>query len=215
MRCLYTNSKRDGRNLGMDDFDNALLKVVNFSPHFIRDIFTAPQFRLLGILAQDHDHTDETINLEDLNFHGHNEHDASMSRLDKIQGDTIKVQPALVEKMPWDTVPVDYPYLNTSSIGRTRARKEKESRAAGSGQLDKDITIKPGVAEGALALIFIREGGYGDANKLFARKERLREWMNYERMPKGWKRSKRVLVTGDFIPLLNSVQSWRDHWSKS
>lgn len=199
----------------MSDFDNALSTAVNFGDEFIQSTFTPPQFRLLGILANNQTRTDKTIDLETLNFHNRNEHDASMSRLDRIQGDTIHVQPDLVEKVLCDTVPEDYPYLNTSSIGRTRVRREKESRAAGSAQPDDKITIAPGVAEGALALLFLGECLGEDADNLFVRKERLREWMDFERIPKGFKRSEKVVVTGDFGRIDDSVEKWRERWLNS
>jgi len=209
-----SRSNRDGRNLGMDDFEDAMVKAVNFDIDFILNFFTIPQFRKLGILSQDQNYTDAHIDLEDLNFHNHNEHDASMSRLDKIQGDTIHVQPALVEKILCDTVPEDYPYLNTSSIGRTRVRRENDSYAAGSGEPDFNITIIPGVAEGGLALLFL--GGGVDssdaAEELKVRKEMLKEWMDYERIPQGWKRSEKVVMQDAFTPLFDSVKSWRAHW---
>lgn len=199
----------------MDDFDNALATAVNFEDAFIQNFFTPPQFRLLGVLTKDQSRTDKTIDLEDFNFHGHNEHDASMSRLDKIQGDTIDVQPTLVEKITCDTAPVDYPYLNTSSIGRTRVRRERDSVAAGSGELDFNVTTFPGVVEGALALLFLGEGGNGDADKMVVRKERLREWMNFERIPKGWRRSERVVTANDLLPIVDRVNFWRNKWLQS
>lgn len=198
----------------MLDFDNALFTAVNFGDEFIQSFFTPPQFRLLGLLAADRNYTDTTIDLETLNLHGRNEHDASMSRLDRIQGDTIHVQPDLVEKILCDTIPEDYPYLNTSSIGRTRVRRENESRAAGSGEPDKNITIVPGVAEGALALLFLGEGLGGDAAKMFIKKESLREWLNFERIPKGFKRSERVIVAHDLVSIINNVTFWREYWLK-
>lgn len=199
----------------MSDFDNALSTVVNFGDDFIQAFFTPPQFRLLGILAEGQNHTDQTIDLEALNLHGRNEHDASMSRLDRIQGDTVDVQPLLVEKILCDTIPKDYPYLNTSSIGRTRVRREKESRAAGSGEPDEKITIVPGVVEGALAFLFIGEGLDGDVNKVFIRKERLREWMDFERIPKGFERSEKVIVAEDLGRIFDSIKGWRTHWLES
>jgi len=203
----------------MDDFENAMVNAVNFSPDFIHDTFTIPQFRLMGILSSSENHTEKTINLQDLNLHGKNEHDASMSRLDKIQGDTLRVQPDLVQKILDDTVPISYPYLNTSSIGRTRVRREKESCAAGSGEPNQKITIGPGVGEGALALIFIGEGvqdGSSDAaDRLIVRKERLREWLDLEKIPVGWRRSKKVVTGTNFLPLLDRVTFWRSHWKHS
>lgn len=173
----------------------------------------------MGILSSSENHTEKTINLQDLNLHGKNEHDASMSRLDKIQGDTLRVQPDLVQKILDDTVPISYPYLNTSSIGRTRVRREKESCAAGSGEPNQKITIGPGVGEGALALIFIGEGvqdGSSDAaDRLIVRKERLREWLDLEKIPVGWRRSKKVVTGTNFLPLLDRVTFWRSHWKHS
>ncbi|KAE9963056.1 hypothetical protein BLS_009742 [Venturia inaequalis] len=204
-------SKRDGRNLSMSDFNNVLSTVVNFGDGFIQSTFTPPQFRLLGILADNQNHTDTTIDLETLNLHNRNEHDASMSRLDRIQGDTIQVQPDLVEKILCDTVPEDYSYLNTSSIGRTRVRRENESRAT-SGEPSENMTITPGVVEGALALLFIGEGLGEDADNMFMKKETLREWMVFERIPKGFRRSERVIVTDDLARIIDKVDYWRRHW---
>ncbi|KAE9994812.1 hypothetical protein EG327_000025 [Venturia inaequalis] len=207
----YKASKRDGRNLSMSDFNNVLSTVVNFGDDFIQSTFTPPQFRLLGILADNQTHTDTTIDLETLNLHNRNEHDASMSRLDRIQGDTIQVQPDLVEKILCDTVPEDYSYFNASSIGRTRVRRENESRAA-SGEPSENMTIIPGVVEGALALLFIGEGLGEDADNMFMRKESLREWMVFERIPKEFRRSERVIVTDDLARIIDKVDYWRTHW---
>lgn len=196
----------------MSDFDNALSTVVNFGDEFIQSTFTPPQFRLLGILADNQTHTDTTIDLETLNLHNRNEHDASMSRLDRIQGDTIHVQPDLVAKILCDTLPEDYPYLNTSSFGRTRVRRENESRAAGSGEPDRLITILPGVGESALALLFIGEGLSGDADDMFIKKEMLREWMVFERIPKSFKRSQRVIATNDLARIIKGIDYWKTRW---
>ncbi|QDS69699.1 hypothetical protein FKW77_009759 [Venturia effusa] len=205
--------KRDGRNLSMSDFDDALSAALNLDNDFILSFFTPPQFRLLGLLAKDQNHTVQTIDLETLDAHGRNEHDASMSRLDRMQGDTIHVQTDLVEKILCDTVPEDYPNLNTSSFGRTRVRREKESRAAGSGEPESNTTITPGIAEAALPFIFIGEGLGEDVNKMIVKKEMMREWMDFERIPKGFRRSKRAIGAADFGPILASVKGWREHWS--
>jgi hypothetical protein len=55
-----------------------------------------------------------------------------MTRLDVIKGDTSRVQPLMVQKVMLDTTPTSFPWLNTSSFGKTRIRRIRESLAVGS-----------------------------------------------------------------------------------
>ncbi|KAF2403478.1 Cloroperoxidase, partial [Trichodelitschia bisporula] len=117
---------RDGRSLTMYHIDAAIMSAMNMDLNTTQ-LFTANCFTELGLSTTD---PSVAIDLEDLNAHGLTEHDASLTRLDKIQGDTLRLQPHMLDNMLNDAGPS--PFLNTTSMGRTRARRERESLAAGS-----------------------------------------------------------------------------------
>jgi hypothetical protein len=92
----------------------------------------------LGVLTNDARLDAEfRIHFEQTNFHGRSKHDASISRLDLGQSNNAVVDPALVQYFMDDTIPRFYPYSNTSSVARTRLRRQCESRRAENLQLNQ------------------------------------------------------------------------------
>jgi hypothetical protein len=200
----------------MSDFENAIIEAFNFSPSFATNL-TVGAFQRLGLLTGNAAHDDVVaIDLVALDAHDKTEHDASITRLDIIQGNNLVVQPSYVQNMLNDTSPGSYPSLNTSSLGRTRVRREKESIAVGSPPLtDNDVMFDLALAEAGLALLFLGLGD-DDSQSPDARsipKGRAQEWFDYERFPLGWMRSKRELdLDEDLAPLVKRVAYWRNYW---
>lgn len=207
---------RNGRQLKISDFENAITAALNLSPNFATNL-TVGAFQHLGLLTDNATHDDVVaIDLVALDAHDKTEHDASITRLDIIQGNNLVVQPSYVQNMLDDTVPDSYSFLNTSSLGRTRVRREKESIAVGSPPLmDNEVMFGLALAEAGLVLLFL---GLGDDNSQSpdARsipKGQAQEWFNYERFPLGWMRSQRELdLDGDLAPLVQKVAYWRNYW---
>lgn len=115
-----------------------------------------------------------------------------------------------------DTDPESYPSLNTSSLGRTRVRREAESVAAGS----PPLVNSPGffgsaLGEAGLVLLFLGKGDEDgqEPDSRSAPKEQVQEWLDYERFPVGWMRSDRELdFDDDLTPLVKRVTYWRSQW---
>lgn len=207
---------RNGRQLKISDFENGITQAINFSPSFASNLTTGA-FQRLGLLTGDATKdSNVAIDLVSLDAHDKTEHDASLTRLDIIQGNNLVVQPEYVRSMLNDTIPATYPSLNTSSLGRTRVRREAESIEAGSPPLvNNDVMFDLSLAEAGLFLLFLGQGDE-DAQTPDARsvpKGQAQEWFDFERFPLGWMRSKRVLeFDADLLPLVERVTYWRSYW---
>jgi hypothetical protein len=188
---------------------------LNFSPDFANAITTA-MLTKLGVLTND-PAQDEALrlDLEQTNVHGKTEHDASITRLDLSQGDNLHVQVHLVQQFLDDSVPLAYPYLNTSSVGRTRVRRERESLALGNPPL-ADIFFTGAQGEAALILlIFGEDKGPVTARNADSRripKERLRSWLINEKFPteNGFRRSIRQIQAAENGFLVSGIAKWQD-----
>jgi Peroxidase, family 2 len=204
---------RSGRKITPSAFITAITTSLNFNTAFAENL-TVGSFIRLG-------YTDATatstiaIDLETLNTPGRTEHDASLTRLNAIQGNSLTVRPQLVQAMLDDTVPGNYPTLNTSSLGRTRVRRERGSIAAGSPPLNA-LGQNLAMGEAGLVLLFLGKPELvqrSSPDEKAASKETVKEWMDWERIPKGWRRSRLPLDQGvDLRPLVERVVFWRDFW---
>jgi hypothetical protein len=120
------------------------------------------------------------ITLKDLSKHNVIEHDASLSRLDEKEGDNNSVQPKLVKAFLDDG---EGDFVTVKSIAKTRARRERESKAAGSPPLGaKGMQL----AYGEAALLLQTLGHLGGKDGYYAPKSAVRAWVEFERLPKGW-----------------------------
>lgn len=172
----------------------------------------------------------KTIDLEAINnYTVESDHDASFSRLDRIQWPqltpagtpigSLLQDPGVIGALADDVVPKGVPFLNAAAFARTRLRREAESVAAGSPPLSKDMKLRA-QREAALALQFVGEGGDpqitgGRPESWDQRKASvyaMQEWLLFERFPTGWRRTPHVVTdTGDITPLADRVTYWVMH----
>jgi hypothetical protein len=208
------HSPRDGRQISIAQFDQSIVDSLNFSPDFAHTI-TTNMLTKLGVITKNAA-VDSTLrlDLEQTNAHDKTEHDASITRLDFSQGDNLHVQVHLVQQFLDDSVPMDYPYVNASSVGRTRVRRERESLAAGNPPLS-DLFFNGAQGEAALVLLIFGEGsGPVTAKNAEARKapkEQLRSWLINERFPtdQGFKRSSRQVQAAENGFLVSAIAKWQ------
>jgi hypothetical protein len=223
----------------MSDFESALTSSLNLFPSFANAL-TANAFNLLGFTDQRNPRTTSTINLETLNnFAAGNEHDASLSRLDRKESiaqsksgelvltdagtpkDTLVPNEGLIQHLLSD---VDGPFVSTRSLGLSRLRRDTDSLAAGSPPLREGDAVAA-VREAGLIIQFLGEGGdpqdsdstgQSDAeiwDQRLAKKDKIAEWFTRERFPREWERTgHQVTAQGDMIPLAARVIFWRNWW---
>jgi hypothetical protein len=103
------------------------------------------------------------------------------------------VQPSLVAKLLADS---GTDFLTTTSLGKSRVRREKESREAGSPPLSDRFV---GVATGEAGLLLL-VAGEGDGEARQAMKDLTKTWLIEERFPieYGYRRSE-VPLTMEFL----------------
>ena len=202
---LISARSRDGQNLSVDEITTGVVNATNIDPDFIRG-FTQSTFTKLGVPL------DGTINLVDTNNHGVTEHDASLTRLDAIQGQTLTVQTSMVGSLINDA-PQGIQYLNTTSLGRTRARRESESKAVGSPPLPDNFE-NLALGEAGLVLLLLGTGGATNPDERQALKIHVQEWLTLEMFPFGWQKSPTVLtVANDLIPIVGRIAYWQQYWA--
>jgi hypothetical protein len=134
-----------------------------------------------------------TITLADLSKHDAIEHDASLVRYDARQGDNTNVQPALLRALLDDAAAAGGDGgVTVKSLGRTRARRERESRLAGSPALSAKASS---LAYGEAALLLMTLGGNGGPMSAWnAPRQQVEEWLGQERLPSGYVRPKNALT---------------------
>ena len=188
----------------MQEITSGIVNATNIDPDFILG-FTQAAFSALGVSVNG------TINLVDLDAHDETEHDASITRLDKIQGETLTVQPSMVQDL-LDDAPKGISYLNTTSIGRTRARRNAESQALGSPPLPAGLAGNA-LGEAGLILLLFGQGSFADPDSLQAPKWMVQQWFEWEAFPLGWEKSPTVLsVANDLDPIVGQIVSWQSFW---
>jgi hypothetical protein len=202
---LTSDRSRDGRSLTVDEISSGVVNATNIDPDFVLG-FTQTAFTNLGVPLTG------TIDLADLNDHGVTEHDASLTRLDNIQGETLLVKLSMVQDMINDA-PKNINYLNTTSLGRTRARRESESQAAGSPPLPAGFE-NLALGEAGLVLLLLGTGGETNPDERQALKWQVIEWFALERFPWGFQKSPTVLtVADDLIPIVGRIVYWQQYWA--
>ncbi|KAF2416442.1 Cloroperoxidase, partial [Tothia fuscella] len=199
--CPYLNTAanhgflpRNGRQISIAQFDQSIIDSINFHPDFAHAI-TMAMLGKLGVLVNNTEQDASLrLDLEQTNVHDKTEHDASISRFDLSQGNNKNVQTELVQDLLDDTLPMAYNYLNTSSVGRTRVRRERESLKLGNPPLPS-IFFSGAQGEAGLLLTVMSDGSspITSQNADFRRapKERIKSWLVNERFPteQGFKRS--------------------------
>jgi len=219
--CPYLNTvanhgflPRDGRQISIAQFEQSITDSLNFAPDFSKAI-TKAMLTKLGVITNDAT-TDSQLrlDLEQTNVHGKTEHDASITRQDLSEGDNLHLNNNLVTEFLKDTLPMVYPYINTTSMGRTRVRRERESMRIGNPPLND---LFEGGAQGEAALIitiFGDDTGPITAENVDSRqvpKDRVENWLRNEMFPteQGYKKSSRQIQASENKFVVQSVAKWQ------
>jgi hypothetical protein len=192
---------RDGLSISKQQFNDAQVEALNMTPDFAIKTTNAMVAKLGSPKNMS-----ATFSLADFAAHDFTEHDASLTRIDQLQGDVIDVQPSLVLLLVEDSTTG---WLNTASIGRSRARREAESRAIGSPPLSEAFTAFAQLESSFIPLVF----GLGDlASTRSAPSEQVKVWLNEERFPSelGYVRSPKPLTIELQASLIDEIKEAHD-----
>ncbi|KAF2669222.1 Cloroperoxidase [Microthyrium microscopicum] len=198
---------RNGRNITKDQFTDAQVKALHFS-YELANKTTNAMVTKLGTPINN----SKTFDLEDFASHNHTEHDASLTRLDVIQGTVIDVNPGLVVKLLDDS---STEYLNTSSIGYSRVRRENESVSIGSPKLSSDFVSFAQLEASFILLVFGSQGA-GNVSLTEAPKEQVRTWLFEERFPveRNYTRSAVELTLDMQQAIIKDISRYHDRYKK-
>ncbi|EMC93181.1 hypothetical protein BAUCODRAFT_36847 [Baudoinia panamericana UAMH 10762] len=199
--CPFLNSlanhnylPRDGKAITKAKLKAALIVAGNSTPLFAD---------VLSSIVKSVTRKDGTFTLVDLRRHNAVEHDASFTRLDARQGDNYTFQPAMFEAMVKDAHGGP---INRDSIARTRARRDREEKAAGNGA---GVTFwrspRLYVTTWSQACILLQT--FGEEIGV----EELRKFYTEERLVEGWVGEKKKRMT--FLGQLGDMASvWWKHF---
>ncbi|KAF2398698.1 Cloroperoxidase [Trichodelitschia bisporula] len=175
----------DGKNITAATFSTAIQSVYNIDPTLASTLSAGvSQVAPPGASA---------IDLADLNTHDKIEHDASLTRLDFAQGDNHNVQPKLVDALIADAANGS---ITIESLGRSRARREAESKAAGQKALGVQATT---LAYGEAALLLLAMGKEGASGVVAAAPADVRAWVGEERLPEGYTRPVKAITSSGLL----------------
>jgi hypothetical protein len=178
---------RDGSNITKEDFNAAQVDALNMTPELANHTTNAMVAKL-GAPKN----TSTSFSLADFAAHDFTEHDASLTRQDYLQGNVVDVQPGLVVLLMNDGVGG---WLSAMTIGKSRARRESESRSIGSPPLPERFTTFAHLESSFILLVF----GVGEVpSARYAPADQVKTWLEEERLPTelGYVRSATPL-TGD------------------
>lgn len=139
----------------------------------------------------------QTVNLEDLGKHNAIEHDGSLTRKDESQGDSLRLDPALLQAMLDDS---STDFLDFNTLGRSRARLEKDMAARGLPPLDGKADF---IAYGEAALILQTFGQHTGQ----APKEAVKQFFSEERLPDGYQKPADLITIPSTVDLAAQVRS--------
>jgi hypothetical protein len=177
-------SSRNGLNITSDMLASAVVSLYNIDPSFAN---TLASQGVQGVAAKGA----ASISLADLNKHDVAEHDASLVRNDIVQGDNHSVQPALLAALLADAAGGP---LSISSLAKSRARREAESKKAGSPALSaKASTLAYG--EAALLLQALGSPPAGSSASYSAPVKWVEEWMGQEKLPTGYVKPAKAITS--------------------
>jgi len=187
---------RNGKAITPDMFSTAIENVYNV------DSLMGYLFGHLAIPSvANNSWTTQTLDLDHLNLHDGIEHDASLSRNDFVQGDNHSLQPKLLEALLADA---EGEFITAESLAKSRARREKESLAAGSPPLSTKSTTL-GYGESALILQAL---GIPDASGNFkVPKASIRKWFGEEKLPDGYVKPVKSISLSSTSSLSSTVQN--------
>ncbi|KAF2433544.1 Cloroperoxidase [Tothia fuscella] len=204
---------RSGRRLKKSDFETGLVQGINLELTFAAALTDNAFFKLADNYGFNPEDPRANLDLEQLNVPNETEHDQSMTRKDVIQGDTLHQQPKMIAQVLGDSTPPSYPYLNTSSFGRTRLRRANESLAIGSRPLRPEEVASCN-GEAALVVILLGETRRrnSESDDWLVKKERAGMWFSDERFPWGWKRSSVPITLGMMNEFAGRIVFWQNYW---
>lgn len=200
---------RDGRSISKDDFNKAMVDALNFD----EDLASGTTNAMVAKLGSP-TNTSSSFNLEDFASHDHTEHDASLTRLDVLQGSNSDIVPGLVKLLMDDS---DTGYINAPSIGKSRFRRECESQAIGSPKLSSAFTAFAQLEASFIPLVFGTGGTTKNANNRNAPKTPVRVWLNEERFPSdhGYKRPSTVLTKDLQSAVIAGIKFYHDMYESA
>lgn len=170
---------RNGRNVNLNDLSLAAQNVWGLDANVANVLthvgwFATANTTLDGLLRQN-------IDLTELRAHGGVEHDASLTRLDFVQGDNHSLQPHLLAAMMEDS-PDEF--ITMDSLAKTRARVEQDSIKRGQPELSLKGNF---ISYGEAALVLQTMNAGTDMANAKARKSDIETWFGQERLPDGFK----------------------------
>lgn len=168
-------------------FNEAITSVYNIDPSFASTLSG-------GAIAAVANATG-ALDLRQLSTSDSIEHPASLTRLDKIQGNNNDVNQGLVQKVLADA---EGNFLTASSLAKSRARREAESEAAGSESLGLQYTT---LAYGEAALI-LKVLGKGEEKVPKADAE---TWLGKEQLPAGYTKPAEAVGAGAVTALATEI----------
>ena len=139
----------------------------------------------------------QTVNLEDLGKHNAIEHDGSLTRKDMSQGDGLKLDAGLLQAMLDDS---STDFLDFNTLGKSRARLEKDMAARGLPPLDGKADF---IAYGESALILET---FGQATGQ-APKDMVKLFFAEERLPDGYQKPAEVITIPSTVDLAAQVRA--------
>jgi hypothetical protein len=167
-------------------FTQALSEVYNVDASFATSLATDALSSVPHTAAN-------ALDLSDLNKHDVIEHDASLTRNDAIQGDNHSVQPALVQALLADAAGTGSDgVLTITSLSKTRARREQESRKVGSPALSMKMSALA-YGESALLLQVLGHLGKAAGAEYAVPKAAAQRWLLDEQLPEGWVKPPQVI----------------------
>jgi hypothetical protein len=170
---------RNGRNLNASQIGAAGAQAFNIDPVALAGIATQA-FQIIGGVT--------TVDLEDLNVHGATEHDASLSRDDLADGDTLLANVTRVDEYLIASALENGGRVNVNTLSHTRLALEELSPPLNA--LHVQLTL----IEAGILLLVTTDGirtGEEDMTKLTADPAVVRYFIANERLPTevGWQRS--------------------------
>jgi hypothetical protein len=140
---------------------------------------------------------DQNIDLAELKKHNAIEHDGSLTRKDISQGDATTFQPDLLQAMLDDS---SSDFLDFNTLGKTRARRERDMAARGLPPLDSKGDF---LAYGETALILET---FGQATGK-APKNAVKTFFEQERLPNGFQRPAEQVTIPSTVELAAQVRA--------
>ncbi|KAI0475882.1 putative chloroperoxidase [Xylariaceae sp. FL0804] len=192
----------DGRQITIDQIAGAILEALNWSTDFGTGPADAAFAGLGNVTA---------IDLDQLDAMPAGQHDASLTRLDTAEGNSLVLNEPRLDALLADS-PASSAFLDVASLARSRDRVEALSPALEA----TPETIAHGEASLLLTLMLATPVPPAADNvtaaevaRLGAPKDRVAAWLREERLPvaQGWHPSVRQVQTADLDPFTDAISA--------